>query len=300
MKLMEIEQYTLKEGGNAIKSSVSINQENVAATMNDIEKVLLPKLNISKNDTASLGSTGKKAPGQQSGDIDLAISVQALTQNNGLETPVELYKFIMDVAMNTSTEVKLMQGLGLVSLAWPITNVDGKQEGQDVQLDLMTVDSIDWARWAYYAPSFNQSPYKGLYRNEIFYALARYMDYKTISRAMDNAGEEVDSEWQRHFFDLGKGLMHGEQNRIGKKGIVKGVKTVNKVLKSLDPREVVKMFFGPNAEPNDILTFEQALAAVLADDFAYAKDRQNILAMAKQGILNKGYPIPPELDEVTA
>ena len=298
MKLFELTQYTLKEGGNAIKSSVSINQENVAATMNEIEKVLLPKLNISKKDTASLGSTGKKGPGQQSGDIDLAVSVQALTQNNGLETPAELYGFLIKVSQSFTSEIKDMRGIGLISLAWPITNVDGKQEGEVVQLDLMTVDSIDWARWAYYAPSFDQSPYKGLYRNEIFYALARYMDYKTISRAMDNAGEEVDSEWQRHFFDLGKGLMHGEQNRIGKKGIVKGVKTVNKVLKSLDPREVVKMFFGPNAEPNDILTFEQALAAVLADDFAYAKDRAGILAMTKQGILNKGYPVPPELDAV--
>ena len=273
MRLIELTQYTLKEGGNAIKSSVSINQENVAATMNEIEKTLLPKLNISKKDTASLGSTGKKGPGQQSGDIDLAVSVQALTQNNSLETPAELYGFIMDVANSVSSETKLMQGIGLVSLAWPITNVDGKQEGQVVQLDLMTVDSIDWARWAYYAPAFDQSPYKGLYRNELFYALARHMDYKTLARAMDSAGEEVDSEWQRHFFDLGKGLMHGEQNRIGKKGIVKGIKTVNKVLKSLDPREVVKMFFGPNAEPNDILTFEQALKAKLTGDFVYANEK---------------------------
>lgn len=301
MKLFELEQRLARpivEGGNAIKSSSRINQENVAATLADIEKRLLPLLNVSVSGTANLGSTGKKAPGDSSGDIDLGISVQELTVNNGLKTPQELYDFVYTVANKMSDEVKDMRSIGLISLAWPIANVDSKQEGEFVQLDLMIVDSIDWAKWAYYAPAYNESPYKGLYRNELLYAVARFMDYTVIHRAMDDSGQEVDAEWKRNFFDLGKGILTGTQTRMGKKGIVKAVKTLNKEIVSADPREAVKMLFGPHATPNDVLTWEDTFRAVMSNDFPYKNNRPEILQMTKQGILNKGYPIPPELEKV--
>lgn len=297
MRLFEIAM-PIKEGGNAIKSSTRINQDNVAATLADIERQLLPKLNIKKSDTASLGSTGKKAPGDSSGDVDLAISVQALTQNNNIETPKELYDFVVSVANSMSHEIKDMRGMGLVSLAWPISNIDGLQDDEFVQLDLMTVDSIDWAKWAYYAPGWQESPYKGLYRNEILHAIARFMNYEVVSRAADASGQEVDAEWKRDFFDLGKGLLTGQQSRIGKKGIVKTTKTINKTVKSLDPKEVTTMLFGPNASPESILTWEQAFSAIMADDFIHKKHLDKILKMTKDGILKKGYPVPPELDAV--
>ena len=294
------DQHTLKEGGNAVEGVGPINQENVEATMSRIYGELLPALGLDKSDTASLGSTGKKGPGQQSGDIDLAVSIQSLVKNNGLETPEEVYNFIETTLQKFTDRTRIMGGLGIVTCAWPIENTDGQQEGEFVQLDIMTVDSVDWARWAFYAPSFDQSPYKGLYRNEIMYAVARYMDYEVLKREMDKDGQEVDAEWKRYFFDLGKGLMRGTQSRMGKRGLVKNAKTIDKAVHSTDPKEVVKMLFGPDADPQALLTWEDAFQAIMADDFVYAKDRQNILQMTKQGILNKGYPIPPELDEVTS
>jgi hypothetical protein len=293
-------QFTLKEGGNAVEGVGPINQENVEATMAVIYKELLPALGLSKSDTASLGSTGKKGPGQQSGDIDLAVSVQALTKNNNIETPADLYTFIEQTLQKFTDRTRIMGGIGIVTCAWPISNTDGKQEGEFVQLDIMTVDSVDWARWAFFAPSFDQSPYKGLYRNEILYAIARYMDYESLETALDKEGVEVDARWKRKFYDLGKGILSGEQSRMGKKGIVKTVKTLNKEILSQNPEEAVTMFFGPDFKPNDMLTWEQAFAAIMDSDFIHADHRQEILQMTKQGILNKGYPIPPELDEVTA
>lgn len=300
MRLDELKQ-PLKEGGNAVKSSVRINQENVSATMASIAKDLLPKLNISETDTRNLGSTGKKAPGDSSGDVDLAISVQAITENNdGVETPKELYDFIVSVANSVSQEVKDLRSIGLVSLAWPIVNVDHKQAGEVVQLDLMTVDSIDWAEWAYYSPSFDQSPWKGLYRNELLYALARHMNYETVSKAFDKEGTEVDSEWKRDFFDLGKGLLTGTQSRMGKKGIIKSVKTLDKELKSHDPAEVVEMMFGPGVTPESVLTWEDTFRMLMDPNFVYADKRNDILQMAKEGILKKGFPVPDELDKETS
>lgn len=288
----------LKEGGNAIENVSRINQENVEATLADIHKRLIPKLNIKHEDTRNLGSTGKKAPGDSSGDIDLAISVQSLTVNNGVETPAELYDLIGKVCESTGYLWRDMRGIGIVSLGWPIANIDGLQENEFVQLDLMTVDSIDWAAWAYYSPHFQDSGWKGLYRNEIMYAVARHMNYKVVSRALDKEGVEVDAEWQRDFFDLSKGILQGQQSRIGKKGITKGVKMINKELKTIDPAEAVQMMFGPDFQPSDMLTWEDAFAAVTSDKFIYPKYRQAILAMTKQGILNKGYPVPPELDAI--
>lgn len=296
MRLLELEQ--VREGGNAVAGVGPINQENVEATLKAIYSDVIAKLNISPSDTASLGSTGKKAPGQSSGDIDLAISIQALVKNNNLETPGEVYDFILEVAKSTGHETRDMRGLGIISLAWPIENTNGQQPDALVQLDLMTVDSVDWARWAYFAPSFDQSPWKGLYRNEIIIAIAKHMNYKTIKRAMDKDGQEVDAEWERDYFTLSKGLETGTQTRMGKKGITKAVKTINKALLTNDPQEAVKMLFGPDAEPGDFETFEQAFAAVMSDDFVYADKRDAILKMAKDGILKKGYPVPPELDKV--
>lgn len=296
MRLDEFKQ-PIKEGGNAVKMSTRINQDNVKATLTHIYEILLPRLKVNVDDTASLGSTGKKASGDSSGDIDLAVSVQALVTNNKIETPQELYDFITEVANEISPEVKDMRGIGIVSMAWPIVNVDGKQKGQYVQLDVMTVDSVEWAKWAYYAPSFNDSPWKGLYRNELLYALAKEMNYETVAKAMTDSGEEVDTEWKRDFFDLSKGLLTGTQTRMGKKGIVKTVKTIDKVLKSNDPADVVQMMFGPDVKPKDVLTWEDTFRMINDPKFIYSDKRDSIFKMAKQGILNKGFPVPPELNK---
>ena len=68
----------LNEGGNAVEGVSRINQENVAKTLKSFYSKVLPVLRITKNDTAVLGSTGKKLPGGSSGDIDIAVSRPAL------------------------------------------------------------------------------------------------------------------------------------------------------------------------------------------------------------------------------
>jgi hypothetical protein len=154
----------LLEGGAAIKSSSRINQNNVEQTINNIFSDLLPKLNITDKDVKVLGSTGKKDPSKNgtpdgsSGDIDLAISIQAVVKSNGIDA-TSCFDFIVN-AVKGYTEVKPMKSKNVISIAFPITNTDGNQEGKFVQLDLMPVDNLKYAEWAYYSPSYTESQYK--------------------------------------------------------------------------------------------------------------------------------------------
>jgi len=288
----------LKEGGNAVKDSriSRINQENVEATMNDIYKKVLPLLKISKKDTGSLGSTGKKLPGGSSGDVDLAIDIHAIIKNNkNINSMDDVFDKLVDIAKKLKMDYKDMRQMGLVSIGFPINNTDGKQEGKLVQLDFMPTENLEYSKWAYYSPAEWESKWKGLYRNEVLYSIAKYMSFKVLEKAMDKEGKEVPVQWERHFFDLSKGLLKGTQTRMGKKGPVKTVKTLTKDVVSADAKTIVTMLLGPKYNPSDILTWEDIIKAIKSPDFIYKKKLPQIIKMTKEGIIKKGYPVPDDL-----
>ena len=297
MKFKELADLLL-EGGNAIKSSSRINQTNVNATLDTIYKKLLPKLKLDKKYTASLGSTGKKKIGDSSGDIDLAIDAGALLKVNKINTPDDVYDFIIKAASSLTKEVADLRSIGLISIAWPIENIDGLQKNEFVQLDLMLVNSIEFAEWAYFSPKWDESPWKGGVRNELFFAIAKYVDYKALKKQAKESGEIVDTEWERNFYDLGKGLLKGIQTNIGKKGNpTKSVKTLDKWLLSNNPEEITKIFFGDAFSPSDVLTFENTYRAILSPNFVNKANRDKILKFAAQGMSKKPFPCPPEMKQ---
>ena len=290
----------LLEGGAAIKSSSRINQLNVQATLDKIYDTVVVNLGLSKNDISILGSTGKKDPaknGEQdgsSGDIDLAVSIPALMKINSI-TEDQCFDFIANKVKHF-TEVKPMKSINVISIAFPIQSVDKLQDGKFVQLDIMPVANLKYSKWSYYSPAFNESPLKGAYRNELIYAIAKYMDFKTLKKQSLENGEDVPVTWERMFYDLSKGLMKGVQSKEGKNGnVIRSAKTVEKQLHTNDVDTVVKMLFGDRVKPKDVLTFEQALAAINSDSFPYMSKRKDILKMATQGILNKGLTVPDSL-----
>jgi len=278
-------------GGNAIKISTRIQQENVESTLQSIYKNLLPVINIDINDIVILGSTGKKYKSSSSGDIDLAINKNSvLYKNNIIEK--DLFNFLYNKLISISFEIKDMRQMNIISIAWPISNYNGNQPNQYVQLDLMIVDSIEWAKWAFYSPAEWESPYKGLFRNEIMYSVAKYMNYKVIE-IIDN----INVTWERSFFDLNKGLLRGTQTILGKRGITKTIKTNEKILISNDPDEVVKMMFGDNCKKEELLTWEETFAKIISPDFIHRDKILEILLMTKTGIINKGQTVPKELND---
>lgn len=288
------ESYILTEGGNAVLGVSAINQENSIATLNQIYKEYLPRLKVTKQDVASLGSTGKKAPGQTSGDIDIAISAPALLKNNNINSFKDIVDLIIKTANDYGHAYRDLSSIGIVSIGYPIVNVDGKQAGQTVQTDFMIVDSVKYAQWAYFSPSYLQSNLKGLYRNELNHAVAKYAGFNPTKSSIEDPSTPV--EWERFWFSLAKGLERGSQTLIGKSGkITKNPKTLDKKQISDDPDYIVSFLYGSHLKANNILTFEDALKAIMSPSFPHKKYRKQIYKMASDGIQSKGYPIPESL-----
>lgn len=284
----------MKEGGNAVSGVSRINQLNVASTLEALFSILLQKLKLQKKDIATLGSTGKKAPLQSSGDIDIAIDAKALLKSSGQKTLDSVYDYLLKVAKElSSTDVKDGRGLGTISFAFPISNTDGQQPKSLVQIDLFVVDSMDYAGWIYYGPHYTESQLKGVYRNILLAQVAKYASLKII-KTQD--GTDVTRE--KLVFNFAKGLMKNTESKEGKKGLLKNFKTIDSQLVSQNPDEISKILFGDGYRGSDLLTFESVLAAVLSPTFPYSKSRKEIIMDTKKILLELGYPIPEILANV--
>jgi len=280
----------LSEGGNAVPGVVGIYQENSIATVNDIFKNYGPLLKITKEDMAILGSTGKKAPNAISGDIDIAVSAPALLKNNSLNSFNEIMDYIVEAAKKLGHAYRDLRNLGIISVGYPIVNVDGRQPNMIVQLDFMVVESVKFASWSYFSPSHLQSQLKGLYRNELNHAVAKYAGFN-VTMVHDDL---KPIEWDRMWFDLKSGLHKGSQTLLSPKTgkVVKSPTVKSKEHVSDDADTIVKVLYGDKYEANDILTFEQGFKAVMSPSFPHKKHRKEILDMTATGIKDKGYPVP--------
>ena len=289
----------IAEGGNAVTGISPINQENSIATVKDIYKKLLPKLGLKEKDVAMLGSTGKKAPKATSGDIDLALSGPELLKSNKINTFDDIMKLIANAVKSLGLQYSASPGLGIISAAYPIVNNDGLQEGEKVQLDLMIVDSVELAAWTYFSPSYLQSELKGLYRNALLMAIAKYMGHKTLKTLPDDSNQPI--EWERYFYKLNTGLEFGKQTNLSPKtgNLTKSRRSFDQKSVTNKPDEIVKRLFGPKYNAKDILTFEDAYKAIMSSGFPHKSIRKKVFQEAAKVIQNKGYPIPKEIDKQT-
>lgn len=284
----------LKEGGNAVEGVGRINQENVSDTLRSLYGKLLPKLKLKPSNISSLGSTGKKAPGGTSGDIDIGVEIKSLMRASKKKTLPDLYAYVFQVAKSlTATTVKDNRGFGTISFSFPIVNKDGKQAGKLIQVDLFLVDSLDYAGWVYYGPHYTESQLGGVYRNILIGHLAKYSSMKVLK---SQAGEVTVRE--RLLFDLTRGLMKVVQSREGKTGIVKNFKTIDRELVSQNPQEIVNILFGAKYSPSDLLTFESVLKAIMSKNFPLPEARKNIIKDTENTLLELGYPIPEVLSRI--
>ena len=291
-----IESVKLNEGGNALPDVVPIKQENALPTVEDIKKRIISKLGLTDSDIALLGSTGKKKPGDFSGDIDIALSAPKLLKKFKLHTYNDLIDKIIEVTKKEGLQYRDMRQIGIVSVRYPIKNEDGTQENQFVQVDFMLVEDVKYASWAYYSPSYLESKYKGLYANELMFFMARHAGLKPL-KTDSTSGEVI--EWERYFYDLSKGLLKGKQTRQGKRGLLKNPKTLEKNVVTTDIEEIKNMFFDSSVDIWEIRIFENLLK-IMCDKkkFKLYDKRKKIAADAIKGILKKGYPVPQELEDI--
>jgi hypothetical protein len=283
----------INEGGNAITVSSRIRQEDVADTMKDIEKKLLPKLGITKKETTLLGSAGKKREGETSGDIDLAIDAHRLIYLLNINDPADLYKVVEAKVRPLVKQTAILAGFGTVSVAWPIAN----QKNKYVQLDLMLVNDMDLARFTFWSPSAMTSKYKGLYRNIMLSSIASSMDFKTIKTGFNKEGEEIPVEFERNFMDVKRGLIRGIQTRIGKTGkLLSKKKTIATKVVADQPQKIIDLVLGTKFTPDDANSFESLVRILDHKDFLYKNKKKEILKTAADKIRGiQGLTLPKEL-----
>jgi hypothetical protein len=277
-------------GGNAVKGVVRINQENVAWTFRNFMEVLGPELCLKRSHTAIIGSAGKKAPGESSGDIDIAIEILHRS-----DLRFDFYDFIISELERLDYVFKDMRQIGIISIAYPIISADGEQRGKKVQIDLMIVDSIEYAKWGYYSPDYAESEYKGLYRNELNFFIAKHAKLKPVYLIGD-----VPVTWDRYWFSTKDGLLHGTQTLISEKTckITKTPRVMHKELVTNDPDRVASFLYGAEFGSDRILTFQDAISAMLSPFFPYKDKIQAIVKDTIAGIEKKGYPVPCLLTEL--
>ena len=268
--------------------------------MDDIYKKLLPLLGITKSHTALLGSTGKKLPGGTSGDVDLAVDKPTIMRLNGLKTTQELYEFIIQAITRLEYDYNYLKGLGIVSVGWPIANVDGKQEGEFVQLDIMPSDNLKMTAWGMASPHQSVEQYKGAVRGELLYWIANEIDYKALKQqANELTGEIEDLEFERTIFNGMKGLYRIKQSFLSPKtGKRKANKwTVGRQLIETNPVAIAKLFFGKDVNPDDLISAKQIWDAMMSPEFPYPKARKRIVQNTIKSLTKSSIDYPPYFDE---
>jgi hypothetical protein len=293
----------LNEGGHAVKNVVRINQENVEKTLKGIQSNILDELGVKMPNTAkTLGSTGKRNEGESSGDIDIAVSMEDIMQKNNLDDEGAVGEFIKEVSKKTTPDVTYNKGTGIVSISYPIKNVDKKQRNSSVQVDFMITpkDNMDIVDFGYHSPHQSESKYKGAYRNIALMSIAGESKYKPMEKTKTESGKEVVTTWQRFILDPKRGLYKATQTLLSPKTgkITKTKKTTDKEIVSSNKEEIIKTLLGKNATIEDANSFETIMDFVNSNEFAHTNKREEILSKIATEIKKQFGEVPEELSGV--
>lgn len=277
-----------KNGGNVIKSSVRLNVANYESTMKDIEERLLKSLKLIKSEYSVIGSTGKRVEGSY-GDLDIAISKDSLDINHLGDCHAE---YIEDIVLELNYEYHLYMNNQMIHIAWPIINDDGCQPDSVVQLDIMLVDDLEWSTWMYYSPAPDESNWKGLYRNYVLFALAKYTDFLVLVAE----GKEIIT-WEKYTFNMLEGFYAVRQTRFNMKTgkILKNHKNVFRALLTRDPNEALNYLFDNDVKKEDVLTFEQIIE-LLKKGKSKFKDYDFIRLKIAHELEQNGWIVPQVLE----
>ena len=290
----------LFEGGAAIKSSRPIKESEVEKTIQHMREVLFPLIGDGEfdKDYLLIGSIGKKkSPSDTSGDIDLGIAQEFLAQKFGISADQSL-QFLYDklsselpAILGYEPDMKLMKGINVLSIAWPI---EGDTENGTVQLDLIPISNMDWAKFIFYSPDYrkNESKYKSAHRNWLFQAILSAL--KNVTKRDEN-GDIVDFDTYALRLNDGiyknKKTFQGATKRLKRPDTVKG----QSVFVTRDPQELLDLMFGGGVKADNVKTFEDVWNIVTSPNFKYFDRVEEIRQDLIRYLNNAGYVIPTEV-----
>ena len=263
----------LLEGGAAIKTSRRIREDEFEGTLDSIRSILLPLIGVNSNPSAGeyivIGSIGKKKnPDDTSGDLDLGLD------SNLFNVPLKevsgyIYSILSGSEELTSKlgfepEINYLKGLNIVSIGWPI---NGDQTNGIVQLDLIPVADMEWAKFIYYSPDYktSESKYKSAHRN---WLLAAILAIRRMVLDVNDAGEVMD--YDSPVLILSDGLYWHTKSYRGK--LKPRLKNAAKISGSerfitRDPQEFIDFALGTGYSINDVKTFEKLYQIIDSPSF---------------------------------
>jgi hypothetical protein len=293
---------SLNEGGSAIKSSRSIREDEFPETFQSIKSILFPILGIEKEeDYLVIGSIGKKPnPEDVSGDLDLGFQWKISAKKYGVSDKKTLLTKIFESldselpkALGFKPEMNLMTGLNILSIGWPIK---GDSKFGVVQLDLIPLSDLKWAKFAYYSPDYRkgESKYKSAHRNWLFQAILSAMKGVVTQ---DENGEPLVID--TYVFDFSDGLFKTRKTFEGKRGRLKNPVKIDGASREMitnDPQEFLNFSMGPGFNPDEVKTFEDLLAAIKSPKFKNKQNRSEIKEEFKRYLERTPLVIPPEIE----
>ena len=285
-----IKENLIIEGGNAVNGT-PMTQTQAKAVFDDVVNKLLPKLGLFEKGTDydALGSFGKKYENQTSGDIDIAVSTEAIASHFGIPLD-EVEDKIISVCEEENLQYNYGKGIHVISIAWliPGTEMYG-------QVDLMPSDNMEYSKWMYHSPDFTkaESKYKGLFRNQLIMAIIKHADQKVLSK---NEQDEV-MEYERYALRLNSGIARTVRSHIGKKGRLKNPKAIKELERHITnvPKEIVELAFGEGTKVKNTMTFEDCYKLFMKDSFPWKDQRDNIVTSFVKEIFSAKVPVPSEM-----
>ena len=285
-----IKESIITEGGKAVEGT-PMTQTQCKAVFNDVVEKFLSKLGLDKNGTtyAALGSFGKKNEEQTSGDIDIAVSIEAIAGFAGIPVD-EVEQYICDLCEKENITYKYGKGIHVISMAWPIPGTDNYG-----QVDLMPSDNMEYSKWMYHSPDFTkaESKYKGLYRNQLIMKIIHFADQKVLSK---NEQDEV-MEYERYALRLNQGIARTVRSHVGKKGRLKNPIAIKELEKHVTnvPEDIIAIAFGEGVNKKDTMTFENCYKLFMSKSFPWQDKKEEIIEAFIDEIVNTKVPIPSEV-----
>lgn len=295
--------FSLNEGGSAIKTSRSIREDEFPSTFDSIKAVLLPIFGFKEDsdDYLIIGSIGKKPnPEDVSGDLDLGFEWEKVSKNLGTsgkkETLMALEQILkkeLPELLGFEPEMNLMIGLNILSVGWPIK---GDPKFGVVQLDLIPLSDLSWAKFAYYSPDYKkgESKYKSAHRNWLFQSILSAM--KEV-KSSDEEGNPLDID--TYVFDFSDGLFKVKKTFRGKRGRLKNptkVEGSSRELITNSPQEFLNFAMGPGFSPEEVKTFEDLLIAIKSPKFRDKQNRPEIKEEFKRYLERTPLVMPSEIE----
>jgi hypothetical protein len=293
MKHIKLFEQFINESGNSINDAQPIPQADVMPTAKWVESNLFPKIGLVglDDDAAIIGSAGKKAADQMSGDVDIAVSADKIAAALGTTLQNALFA-LNDKLKSLGYETKLAPGFNQVSIGAPI---GGDPKKGTAQIDLMLSTDLDWSRFIYHSPDFRtaESRYKGAYRNLLLMAAMGNSFRKVV--ATTDAGEV--KEFEAYVIRLNQGVVQVRKSFEGKKGLLKNAALLREYDKEITrtPQEVVNLLFKGNHNPSDVDTYEKLKSLIDSSDFLYPEVRSAIMNEYKQKLVDAKLPFPNDL-----